>query len=170
MMNVRDARFALRLLTIACAAAVPAVIAAGLLTPRATAVAERSVERARPSPTTGPAAAPSPDEFGVVLDRALRPPLGDVASSPTSAASDPAPAADVVTLTKRLTLVGTVGESVALIRGPDGTVALVEVGDDVEGADVIAIRQQQVDLRQGGRLVRLQKASPPAESPDIIVR
>ena len=162
-MNVRRTRLILRLLTTACTIAVPAVIVVGLTVPRAT-TAEPGPSSARPrsTPTTGPAAAPPPDAFGSALDRPWRPSLGDTPSGTTAVASS-APALPAAALPQRLTLVGTVGESVALIRGPDGTVALVEVGDDVDGADVVAIREQQVDLRQGGRVVRLQKASPPAD-------
>ena len=56
-----------------------------------------------------------------------------------------------------------------MIRGPDGTVQLVEVGDDVDGAAVIAIGPSRVDLRQDGRPISLQKP-PTADAAGVAIR
>jgi hypothetical protein len=61
----------------------------------------------------------------------------------------------------QLALVGTIGNSLALIKGPDGTVAMIEPGDDVNGAPVLAIRPSEVDLRISGKITTLRMATPP---------
>ena len=66
-------------------------------------------------------------------------------------------------------LVGTIGDSLAMFRMPDGTIALKGVGDDVEGATVIAIHPERVELQSNGvrRTVSIQKSpGPPGVSLD----
>ena len=45
-----------------------------------------------------------------------------------------------------------------MLRGPGGTTAIVEVGDDVNGAAVLAIRPYQIDLKLNGRKTTLVKS------------
>ncbi len=121
--------------------------------------ARPSAARPTATPAGGPAVLP-PDAFGDTLTRTYRPTLTAATAggpAPPTATADAAPSAPPADLR----LVGTVGDSTALIRGPDGTTALVEVGDDVDGAVVVAIGPSRVDLRRAGRLTTLRKPPPP---------
>jgi hypothetical protein len=143
----------------AMACAAPLVAAAGLLLPLDATGVPRRVRAAATKPAGASAAVVVPAEsFGPALTRTLRPSLAGVAAAPVEATPAAAPTVGL----ERLTLVGTVGNAVAMIQGPGGRVALVEVGDDVEGAHVVSIRERLVELRQDGRIIRLEKPLPAA--------
>jgi hypothetical protein len=64
-------------------------------------------------------------------------------------------------------LVGTIGDSLAMFRMPDGSIALKGIGDDLEGSSVIAIRPDQVDLQSNGKRTTVSKPpAPPGVSLD----
>jgi hypothetical protein len=117
------------------------------------------------SPTTQPdspsAMLPDMQSLEPVFNKHLRANLD--ASAPAAASTvanaTTAPAAGQ----PALVLVGTIGQHLAMIRTPDGVVAVKGVGEQVAGADVLAIRPTQVDLRIAGRTVTLQQ---PVESDD----
>ncbi|HZK82385.1 MAG TPA: hypothetical protein VFC46_14990, partial [Humisphaera sp.] len=56
-----------------------------------------------------------------------------------------------------VTLVGTVGTSLAMLRGPDGVISVLSVGDQLAGAQVLAIRPAQIDVRFNSRTLTLDK-------------
>lgn len=110
------------------------------------------------NPSHGVAAATRPSTSDANLhislaSKSFRPTTSTAAASPTPAPPT-APANDLTAIQ----LVGTIGDSIAMLRGPDGTTALVEVGDDVNGAAVLAIRPFQIDLKLNGRTTTLVKA------------
>lgn len=171
-MSPQRINLALRAAAVVMMAAAPLVLAAGFLLPLASADVEpRTTRAATTVPAGGNATAgASIDSFGDTVTRRLRPPLGD-AGAPLPPAETSAAAPPPTVPVDRLQLVGTIGSAMALIKGPNGMVAIVQMGDDVEGALVVAIRDRQIDLRQGDRLIRLEKTLPPGSgSGDIIVR
>jgi hypothetical protein len=103
---------------------------------------------------------PPLDSFNEIFKRPLRVALTDAPAAapvPTSV-SAPATAAP-----PPLVLVGTIGQSLAMIRTADGNIAVKGVGEHVGEADVLAIRPTQVDIRIGGKTVTLEK---PVETND----
>jgi hypothetical protein len=73
-----------------------------------------------------------------------------------SAASEP-PAA------MPLTLVGTIGTSLAMLRAADGSVELTGVGESAGGLKVEAIRPSKVQVQFNGRSIVLETPKPPPE-------
>lgn len=71
-------------------------------------------------------------------------------------ATQPAPSA------LRLTLVGTIGQSLAMLRTADGSVEVCGVGETVGGAEVVSVRPRRVEVRINGQLVALTKADADA--------
>ena len=66
-----------------------------------------------------------------------------------------------------IALDGTIGGVLAILRGPDGSEALGEIGDDVNGAVIVAIRPSEVDLRDpSGSIITIRR---PAESGDLTI-
>jgi hypothetical protein len=57
--------------------------------------------------------------------------------------------------TGQLTLVGTIGSSLAMLRTPAGIVEVKAVGESAAGAKVLAIRPSQVDIEQAGQKITL---------------
>jgi hypothetical protein len=62
-----------------------------------------------------------------------------------------------------LTLVGTVGNSLALLRRPDGSIELKAVGESIDGAQVLAVRVGEVELGRSGQKSILKKPKEPQE-------
>jgi len=145
---------------LACAAL--GVLAIGVLmplqpSPAATATSVGKAAAAGANTT----AIPSVESFEPVLNRSLRIALND--AGPAAARAAPAAAPATTAPAPSLVLVGTIGKSLAMIKTPDGNVALAGVGEQINGADVLAIRPTQVDVRIGGKTVTLEI---PAETND----
>jgi hypothetical protein len=112
-------------------------------------VAQRSIDPASTQP--GEAARPdSLDRYKVVWSRSLR----DL--------SPAAPAARATTDAGELhlSLVGTVGHSLALLQTPEGGVEVRAVGETLGGAEVLSVEPLKVELRYNGRIVTLVKPPP----------
>jgi hypothetical protein len=159
-MNVRQVNSTLWLATAVCAALAVLSLALGLAMPLDDSSQETSAGRKQQPTTKGQAAgSPTLDSFEKIASRTLRSPLTDSAPAPGSVAggmtiaqqSDSAPV-----------LVGTIGDSLAMFRMPDGSISLKGVGDKLDGADVVAIRPEQVDMLVAGRQFTLAKPKPPA--------
>ena len=58
-----------------------------------------------------------------------------------------------------VSLVGTIGESLALLKTVTNSVEVCEVGDSFAGVTVVAVRQSEADVKFNGRVVKL--ARPP---------
>jgi hypothetical protein len=56
-----------------------------------------------------------------------------------------------------ITLVGTIGESLAMLRGTDGNVSVLKIGDQLDGVQLLAVRPAQVDVRYNNRTLTLDK-------------
>jgi hypothetical protein len=161
LVNVRQINLSLQVTTIVLVSAAVLSLAAGLFVPLETQGVSAS--------SKGPTAAinhsqqlPPVDSFAPIFSRSLQA-SGTVSGDAAAAQADSqanAPAAPVA----QLELVGTIGDSLALIQGPDGTVAIVEPGDDVNGSPVMAIRPSEVDLRINGKVTTLRKAPAPDDS------
>ena len=184
-MNARRVNTVLWSLAAACAAAAVAVLALGIFVPLAPpAVAlqnddpslaspdDRRVSAAtRPSTATSAAGTMPPlASFASIWSAPLRRlnlqgPAGQSGmSSPRAAPAAPAATAVVVA---PLTLVGTIGDSLALLRRADGVVEVREVGDEIAGAIVLAVRRSQVDLRINGRAVTLDRPAVAQQAPGV---
>jgi hypothetical protein len=96
--------------------------------------------------------------FEPVLARSFRLALG-APSQNDPAAPDPAPAA--AEAPPALAVVGTVGDSLAMIRSVDGSVSVLAVGDHMGGAQLVAIRGMQVDFKSNDGPFTLTKAPDP---------
>jgi len=159
--NVRQINLALQVTTIVLVSAAVLSLAAGLFVPLET--------QGVPASSQGPVAAvnhsqqlPPVDSFAPIFSRSLQ--ASGNASGGATAAQANSQAADPAVPVAQLVLVGTIGDSLALIQGPDGTVAIVEPGDDVNGSPVTAVRPSEVDLRINGKVTTLHKSPAPDDS------
>jgi hypothetical protein len=85
----------------------------------------------------------------------LRKPLTGAAGATASApAAEPVPMAGAGA---PFVLVGTIGESLALVQTAAGAVELKGVGDQANGAKIVAIRPQQVEVEVGGARMTIAK-------------
>lgn len=110
------------------------------------------------STSDAPTTLPPVESFRAIWANSLRRPLVDVEEAPTVSPQNtaaPAPAPSVAL--PPLALVGTVGTSLAMLRGADGSIQVKGVGDTISGAEVVAIRENQVDLRLNGSVTTLEK-------------
>lgn len=58
-------------------------------------------------------------------------------------------------------LVGTIGQSLAMIQTAGGAIEIKGVGEQANGARIVAIRPWQVDVEVGGVKQTIAKARPP---------
>jgi hypothetical protein len=103
--------------------------------------------------------------FEAIWSRRLRDELGSP-SAPQQAAAQakPAPAttgpAAVTDNPPPVMLVGTIGNSLAMLKTPSNAVEVCGVGETLNGVTVVAVRPAEVDVRYMGRVIKLSK---PAE-------
>ena len=149
--------------------AVGAVVG-GLLSPLPTGESD-GIEVARARPVSRPTAAALPPlpEFERVWNRRLRPSFDTVTAAndgTSSVVAAPATASPAVSASA-ISLVGTIGENIALIRDASGSVEARQVGETIAGVGtVVAVRPSEVDLQQDGRRVTLRRApETPEPSP-----
>ena len=77
--------------------------------------------------------------------------------------SNPSPPPIAPSALPSLTLVGTIGDSLAMLQTPGGAVELKGVGETIAGTTVVSIRPARVELQFNGRTVVLVKpVEPPA--------
>jgi hypothetical protein len=157
-MNVRRVNRGLWTLTAALAAAAFACAVLGVVVPVEAPVADTELWR-RPAATSQA----SPDSqlplsaFESIWALNLRKPL-------TESAADAARTTDANPTTMAtggggpFVLVGTIGNSVALVRaGAGGAIEVKGVGEQVNGAKIVAIRPMQVDVEVGGARMTIVK-------------
>lgn len=171
-MNARQVNLLLHSASAAVIAAGVGAVVAGVLAP---------LQRQQPpqlangntgaSPgATQPAGGGDLREFAAAWSHPLRRPLTDPLpqATPAAVAAESAtPPPGAVAAVPALTLAGTIGDSLAMLRAPDGGITVVGVGDTLAGMQVEAIRDGHVDLRASGRLLSLDKPAP-APSPAAI--
>jgi hypothetical protein len=155
-MNIRRINLALWTLTAALAAGALVCAAVGVLSP----VEVRS--NAAPNPRKAPATSQaSPDAqlsaaaFESIWALNLRKPLTDVA--PDATAAQPDANANTVTSGGPFVLVGTIGQSIAIIRTGTGAIEVKAVGELINGAKIVAVRPLQVDIEVGGARTTIAK-------------
>ena len=103
--------------------------------------------------TTNPTAManlPSPADIQPFLDKPLRHNLSgaapiNVATAQPNSAEPP------------FTLVGTIGNSLAMFKMRDGKIELKGIGESIAGLTIVAIAPSKVEARVNGRVVQLQK-------------
>jgi hypothetical protein len=110
------------------------------------------------------ASLPSLESFESIWPKPLRRPMVDAPVAP------PAPTGPGIAVAGAvpMTLVGTIGNSLAMLQTPDGTIALKGVGEQLAGADVVAVRPGEVDLRYGGRDLTLTKPKDASQAGMIV--
>lgn len=159
-MNVRKVNLTLWSLTTVLAGAAVLCAAWGLLMP-----VEVEVDRAATSRNVPATSQASPDTqfaldaFAPIWSLTLRKPLDDTTSS-TTQKPDPATSAPTATAGAggAFALVGTIGETLAMIRTPDGQIEIKSVGELANGAKILAIRPLQVDVEVNGERMTIAKA------------
>lgn len=91
--------------------------------------------------------------------RPLRGPLTAFVNTGTSSAD--ASSESTAQANGPLTLLGTIGDSLAIVGAPDGSVATVGPLDHVGDALVTAIRPSEIDVQIDGRTVTIRRAAGP---------
>jgi hypothetical protein len=120
-----------------------------------------SAAQTRPSPASSASLVASLEP---VFELRLRQPLGQAASVNTAAPAPARPVDAAPVATSELppyTLVGTVGNSLALLRGADGSVEIRGVNESVGGVEVLAIEPTRVRVRYNGKVMTLDKPKEP---------
>ena len=137
-----------------------AALAAGLLLPLDEGPAKLSDHAINSRATTQPVAALPPlSAFEPVWTRTFRQPE-TVASSPQQPEQTAAAPMNTNASPPPVVLAGTIGNSLAIFRLPDGSTVLKAVGEEIGAAHVVAIGPARVVLREGSRDIELSK--PPA--------
>ena len=99
--------------------------------------------------------------FEEIWNRPLRQPLG-TAMPIAQQSPDPVPVAPPTAAgTVPVSLVGTIGSSLAMFKTPANAVEICGVGESFNGVMLLAVRPAEVDVRFNGRVVKLTK---PAEN------
>lgn len=158
-MNVRRTNLALWSLTAVMSAGAVGAAAWGVMWGVSVDV---EVVSARPAPRPATSQA-SPDSalpiaaFESIWALDLRRPLTESGSAPatTAQATDVTPPA--AGLGGPFVLVGTIGESLAIVRGASGVVEVKGVGDVANGAKIVAIRPMQVEVDLNGQRLTIAK-------------
>jgi hypothetical protein len=139
------------------------VVVVGLLLPIAGEIPAKSTHLSpadKRATVVTQASLPSLESFEPIWNKSLRRALVEVYST---SAPPSIPVGPVVARPGALpmTLVGTIGNSLAMLQNPDGSVVIKGVGDQLAGAEVRAIRTGQVDLRYNGQMLTLNKTKEP---------
>jgi hypothetical protein len=103
-------------------------------------------------PTTNPTAMvnlPSLADLQPFLDKPLR---HNLTGAPTTAATTQQNSAE-----PPLILVGTIGNSLAMLKTRDGKIELKAVGESIAGLTIVTISPTKVEARYNGRLISLDK-------------
>jgi hypothetical protein len=129
------------------------VVSWAVLAPAPDAVRAEGRMRSAAATQARPNAAPPIETFEPVWEARLRRTFADAELEH----ADGGPAAPSTGASPPLTLVGTIGTSLAMLRTPAAQIEVRGVGEKLLGAEIVAVRPAQVDLRYNGRLVTLSK-------------
>jgi hypothetical protein len=160
-MSVRQLNHALWISASACCGIAILVVVLGVLLPITSSATDApELKRSSRSLHAGSQALLPPlESFDSIWAKPLRRPLVD-----PPVAAQPGPTQTVASAASLpVTLVGTIGTSLAMLRAADGSISLKGIGDQISGAEVIAIRPGQIDVRSGGQTLTLSK--PPDADP-----
>jgi len=114
---------------------------------------EPLAQSARTIPTTNPTAMvnlPSLSDVQPFLDKPIR-------HNFTGAISTAVAAAQQNSAEPPLTLVGTIGNSLAMLKTRDGKIELKGVGESISGITILTITPAKVEARYNGRTISLDK-------------
>jgi len=111
------------------------------------AAARANIRQSATAPATELAA------FETILVKPLRQSLTDSPTTMPTEVGTPSGGA--------LTLAGTIGNSLALLRRADGSIEVKAVGETIDGAEVLAVRPGEVELRSGEEKMVLRKPKEP---------
>ena len=106
----------------------------------------------RPIPTTNPTAMvnlPSLSDIQPFLDKPLRHNFTGATSTAVATAQN--------STEPPLTLVGTIGNSLAMLKTRDGKIELKAVGESISGLTILTITPAKVEARYNGRTISLDK-------------
>ena len=145
----------------ACAAGVSLAAAAALLLALIVPLDRNEVsESAKVVPTTRPTlenAVPPTAAFEKIWAMSLRQPLGEAPPPGTT----PEPAATVTPGATDsgvpVALVGTIGNTLAMLRTANNSVEVCGVGETLSGVTVLAVRPAEIDVRFNGQIIKLSK-------------
>lgn len=116
--------------------------------------------------TTGPSL-PELSAFEKIWKTPLRQPLGEaLPNTPTTpvAVTIAVPNVNPVTPMSAnvpVSLIGTIGNSLAMLKTMSNSVEVCAVGDSLSGVTVIAVRTAEVDVRYNGQIIKLLKPAEP---------
>ena len=136
-------------------------VALGTLLPLDTSTASSASDTSRP--TAAENTLPSVASLEPIWDLRLRGDLAPAPASPQPArlAADVAPAAQGIPIS----LVGTIGDSLAILRQESGQVDVRAAGENVAGVEVLDVRPARVRVRYNGMEQTLEK--PPDVQPGL---
>ena len=118
----------------------------------------RSVRAERPATTrSGDEAVLALATFEPVWNLELRRSFDQVATTTVAKEAPPGEAKSGA----GITLLGTIGDSLALIQTKDGVVEVKGVGESAGGAKIVSVRPAEVDVEIAGRVVTLKKPKEP---------
>jgi hypothetical protein len=108
------------------------------------------------------AAATSPTLVGDELERLVSKPLrASLAATPVVAGGTPDAAAPPAAFPP-LVLVGTIGNTLAMLRTADGKIQVRSPGESIAGATVRSVSRERVEFDWNGRRVSITRAAPAA--------
>jgi hypothetical protein len=148
--NVRKTNLTLRSLTATFVAGAAIAAVLGLVLPVDVAPPDSPDSRrtARAASSTSPAGLAALESFEPVMALHLRRPLTD---TPSATATQPGESGTMAAgAGGPFVLLGTIGDSLAMIRTSSGLVEVKAVGEQAGGARIVAIRPSQVDIDVAG--------------------
>jgi hypothetical protein len=158
--SARRINLILRTLAVAMTAGAIGALAWAFLSPVKVDTDSAGLRRMAPA-ASAPAADSLPPlaSFEPIWKLDLRKPLdGAPAAAPLARqAAATAPANNGIPIT----LVGTIGDSLALVRTADGAVEVKAVGESAAGAKIVSVRPSQIDVEFAGQVVTLRKPKVP---------
>jgi hypothetical protein len=158
-MNVRRTNLLLWTLTATFSAGALLSILLALFVPvDATSDATTSTRRGPTTTQSSPDAQFPLAAFEPVWSLSLRHSLTD---TPTTANANATENVTPSTGGAPFTLVGTIGDSLAMIQAPSGAVEVRSVGEQAYGAKILAVRPSQVEIEYAGGRMTLTKPKEP---------
>lgn len=175
-MNPRRVQLLLRALSVLLVLAGGVVVALTWMElPDRESMGDQRAPATRPA-THAVASLPSLPDFETIWARRLRPSFGPAVADGMTPGIATVPGAATPQTVAGVTLVGTIGSSVALVRDGAGNVEAHQVGETVAGGgEVVAVRPSEMDLRVNGQVVTLRRIAdapatplaPPEDDPQI---